>query len=257
MIDTADRDSARADAARLEELGYGTIWVSGGQLQAGLEPLTRLLEATERIRVGSAVAMVELHPAAALAERYAAAPDRMVAGIGGGHGPHPLRTLNAYLDELDGTAPVPERDRILAALGPRKLDLAARRSAGALTTLNTPEYTAWARDRLGTGATLIVQQLAAIGLEPDQARERAREPLRFLSGITGYPENFARMGFTEREITGLEDSLVDRLVAHGDVDTVAERMRAHLDAGADQVIYSGLGPDPERHEHWRQLIERL
>ncbi len=257
MIDTTDQDSARADAARLEELGYGTIWVAGGQLQTSLEPLSRLLEATGRIRVGSAVTMVDRHAAAALAERYIEAPDRLVAGIGGGHGPHPLRTLNAYLDELDSSTPIPQQDRILAALGPRKLDLAARRSAGALTILNTPEYTAWARERLGAGPTLIVQQLAAIGLEPDQARERAREPLRFLSRVTGYPENFARMGFTEGEITGLEDSLVDGLVAHGDVDTVAERMRAHLDAGADQVIYSGLGPDPERHEHWRQLIERL
>lgn len=252
-----------ADAAELERLGYSTIWVTGGQLQT-LRPLHDVLGATESVRVGSAIIPAEVHDAAAVAathaELAAAHPGRLVAGLGGAQGPRPLRALNAYLDELDAAdPPVPVADRLLAALGPRKLALARERTAGAVTLLVTPDDTARARALLGPDATLVVLHLVVPDQDAEAARSAARVPLGFLSGVAGYRANFARMGFSEADVTDLADGFVDALVARGDEATIAARLREHLDAGADHVALSVLPTParPEPHEAWRRLAAAL
>ena len=104
----------------------------------------------------------------------------------------------------------------LAALGPRKLELARDRAAGAIPLLVTPAYTSAARRILGDEATLIIDQMIVLDTDVTRAREIARRPLQFLSGISGYRANFARMGFTGADIDGLTDRIVDELVAWGD-----------------------------------------
>ncbi len=127
-----------------------------------------------------------------------------------------MRALNDYLDRLDHAAPpVPAGRRILAALGPRKLELARDRSAGAVPLLVTPAYTTYARGILGEESTLIISQMIILDTDASLARETARTPLRFLSGVRGYRANFARMGFTGSDITSLSDRLVDELVTWG------------------------------------------
>ncbi|OZM79386.1 TIGR03620 family F420-dependent LLM class oxidoreductase [Pseudonocardia sp. MH-G8] len=236
-------DDLEAQAAAAEELGYSAIWVAGGQL-ASLEPLPRILRATTRIAVAPGIIPLDLHGPPEIAALYAEAeriaPGRLVVGIGG---PQRLRTgalaaVEHALDELDAVAAAPRARRLLAALGPRKLDLARDRFGGAITLLVDPGYTRWARERLGEAPTLAVQQMVVLDEDPGAARAAARGPLGFLSTVGGYAAAFRRMGFDDREIRDLDDRLVDTVVAWGGADAVAARMRAQEAAGADHVVVS-------------------
>jgi probable F420-dependent oxidoreductase len=172
--------------------------------------------------------------------------------------PRPFATLGAYLDRLDA-AGVASTARIMAALGPRMLDLARERASGALPVLVTPDYTAWARERLGDDRTLAVQQFVAPEADPARARSLARGPLGFLANAPAYQASFRRMGFTDQEITERGDRLVDALVAWGEPASIAAHLPQHLDAGADHVIISPVTDpaDPLSVEPWRKLAEHL
>jgi len=154
---------------------------------------------------------------------------------------------------------VPAERRLLAALGPRKLEIARTRCAGAIALLVTPAYTSEARTMLGEQSTLVIDQFVVLDTDATRARETAREPLKFLSGIPGYRANFARMGFTDTDVSDLSDRLVDALVAWGDADTIAERINTHRNAGADHVILAVLnrGNQPGPLDVARQLGHRL
>jgi probable F420-dependent oxidoreductase len=251
------------EAAELEELGYGAIWLPGGQLDR-LERIAKIARATTAIPVASAVISLDVYEPGAVLRLYAdlqaSAPDRFIVGLGGPQRPRPLRALNDYLDALDrAEPPVPAGRRILAALGPRKLELARDRAAGAIPLLVTPAYTSAARHILGDEATLIIDQMIVLDTDATRAREIARRPLQFLSGISGYRANFARMGFTGPEIDGLTDRLVDELVAWGEAGPIAARISEHRQAGADQVVLHILnsGHDLAPTQVARQLASTL
>jgi probable F420-dependent oxidoreductase len=116
--------------------------------------------------------------------------------------------------------------------------MARDRPAGAIVLLVIPAYVGAARRILGDQATLVVDQMMVADTDAVRARDTARGPLRFLSGLPGYQASFARMGFTDREIAGLEDRLVDEPVIWG--DAIAARVRGHLQAGADHVMLQVL-----------------
>jgi probable F420-dependent oxidoreductase len=253
-------DSGFLDTAvQLEELGYQTIWLTGGPLQS-LSQIADVVRATRRARVASAIISVDRFGAdevsALYADLEAAHPGRFVVGLGGAHGPDPLQTLNAYLDRLET---VPATARVMAALGPRMLDLARDRAAGAFPVLVTPGYTADARSRLGDDTALAVEQLVVVETDPQRARAIARGPLGFLGTLPAYQASFRRMGFADEEIAELGDRLVDALVPWGDADAVAAAISAQLRAGADHVAI-GVTADPSQAASlgpWRQLAERL
>jgi probable F420-dependent oxidoreductase len=255
-------DAWLKEAAELEDLGYATIWLPGGQIDS-LDRVTQVIGATRAVPVGTGIIPPDVYQAAAVAELYAqleaSAPSRFVVGLGGPQQARALRPLNDYLDALDrAEPPVPRHRRILAALGPRKLELARDRFAGAIPLLVTPAYTAAARQILGDDATLVISQMAVLASDAAKARRVAREPLRFLSGVRGYRANFARMGFTDAEIADLGDRLVDELVTWGDAGSIAARAREHLAAGADQVALTFLGEDdPPPIGAARQLAAEL
>ncbi|HEY1571143.1 MAG TPA: TIGR03620 family F420-dependent LLM class oxidoreductase [Pseudonocardiaceae bacterium] len=256
-------DTYLEEAAEAERLGYSTIWLPGGQID-GLDRIAKLVRATTTIPVASAIISADVFTPDAVRDLYAdlqaTAPDRFVAGLGGPQQPRSMRALNDYLDELDaGEPPVPAERRILAALGPRKLELARDRCAGAITLLVTPAYTSMARQVLGTDSTLIVDQMCVLDTDAAHARETARGSLRFLSGVGGYIANFERMGFSDADISELSDRLVDDLVAWGDADAIVTRVTEHLDAGADQVVLGVLnkGGQPAPIEVARRLAHRL
>jgi hypothetical protein len=180
-----DESGAYLDlAAELEELGYTTL-STGGQIET-LDPFKELVRATEHVRVAGSIISVDRFDADQVAALYrdleSTAPGRFVVGLGGAHGPQPLATLHAYLDRLDA-AQVPVTDRIMAALGPRMLDLARERASGALPVLVTPAYAAQARDRLGRDRTLAVEQFAVLETDPQRARTIARGPLGFMGQV--------------------------------------------------------------------------
>ncbi|HST81783.1 MAG TPA: TIGR03620 family F420-dependent LLM class oxidoreductase [Kineosporiaceae bacterium] len=252
-----------AQAAELERLGYAAIWLPGGQIDT-LDRISEVVGATKAIPVASGIISPDVYPATAVLQCYANlqqdAPDRFVVGLGASQKPPALPALHAYLDELDAAPePVPADRRILAAMGPRKLAVARERCAGAITLLVTPTSTAAARQELGPDRSLVVDQFVVLDTEPARARETARQPLRFLSQIGGYRASFARMGFTEQDVETLSDHLVDELVFWGDVDSVAARVREHLQAGANQVVLSVLGGAgvPDQLQAETRLAERL
>ena len=256
-------DACLREAAELEELGYSALWLPGGQIDR-LGRIAEIVRATRSVPVASGIISLDVYPPAAViglhAELEASAPGRFLVGLGGPQKPRPLRALNDYLDRLDqGAPPVPAGRRILAALGPRKLELARARSAGAVALLVTPAYTKHARGILGEDPTLIISQMIVLDTDATRARATGRTPLRFLSGVSGYRANFARMGFTGSDIASLSDRLVDELVAWGDIAAITARIREHLDAGADQVALTILsqGGQPRPVNAARELAGHL
>jgi probable F420-dependent oxidoreductase len=251
------------EAAEAERLGYSAIWLAGGQLDR-LSRLTDLLAATTAVPVAPAIISLDVYPpgdvAALYAQAEASAPGRLLVGLGGPQQPRPMRALGEYLDYLDrADPPVPAGRRLLAALGPRKLELARDRSAGAVPLLVTPGYVRSARKLLGAGSALIIGQMVVLDADPARARQTARRPLGFLSGVRGYREHFARMGFSQNEIAERGDRLVDELVAWGDPGAIAARVSTHLEAGADHVILQVLSEDgqPSPAQAARQLAGLL
>jgi probable F420-dependent oxidoreductase len=251
------------EAAEVEDLGYSALWLPGGQLDK-LGRLADLIRATKAVRVASAIVSPDVYAAEKLTSFYAAqeaaAPGRLVVGLGGPQRPRSIQPLNDYLDRLDrGDPPVPAQRRILAALGPRKLEIARDRSAGAIVLLVTLDYVGKVRRILGDHATLVVDQMLVADHDPVTARETARGPLRFLSGVPGYQANFARMGFTSDEVAGLADRLVDELVIWGNADTISARVRQQLKSGADHVVLHALsdGSQPGPLEVARSLAGSL
>lgn len=245
-------------AAELEVLGYSTIWLTGGPLTS-LDQVAEAVRATSRARIIPAILSVDQFDAASVNALYteleAEHPGRFVAGLGGAHRGQPLATLNAYLDELTA---VPAGARILAALGPKMLQLARERAAGAHPVLVTPGYVRQAREALGDDSTLALMQLTVLDEDVERARAVARGPLGMLGSMPAYRANFRRMGFTDDEISPPGDRITDALVFHGDAAAIAAQVREQLDAGADHVGVNVVSADPAVPvEAFRQLAAQL
>jgi probable F420-dependent oxidoreductase len=246
-------------AVELEGMGYSTIWLAGGPLD-NLGQIAEVVRATRDVRIASGIISVDRFPAEAVAALYAELeathPGRFVVGLGGAHGPNPLRTLASYLEALGS---VPASARVMAALGPRMLEFGRGNAAGVFPFLITPGYTAKARSLLGGDTTLAIGQVAILEADPDRARASARGRLGFLRTQPVYQANFRRMGFTDDEIAQLDDRLVDALVAWGDLDTVVERIFGQQKAGADHVALSMSSDSPNTIpvDQYRQLAKVL
>jgi probable F420-dependent oxidoreductase len=251
----------REEAAALEGLGYSAIWLRGGQIDS-LSRIAEVVRATTAVPVVPGIISVDVYAPGEVSRLYAeleaAAPGRFIAGLGGPQVPRPLRPLHDYLDQLDqGEPPVPASRRILAALGPRKLEIARERAAGAVLLLVTPDYIRTARRILGDQSTLVISLLVVLQADADRAREAARGPLRFLSAVPGYRASFSRMGFTDSDIDGLSDKLVDRLVAWGSIETITARVNEYREAGADHVALTLLDDEQPAIDSARQLAHGL
>jgi len=239
-----------AEAVEIEQAGYGTLWL-GSSPTADLADAERLLDATENLVIATGIVNIWNSPADEVARSYqriaAKHADRFVLGIGAGHREatseftKPYEALSAYLDVLDAGG-VPTDRRVLAALGPRVLRLAAERTAGAHPYLVTPQHTREARQVLGDGVLLAPEH--KVVLETDQAKARAAgdSTLRMYLGLSNYVSNLRRLGFSEQDVTGNgSDRLFDAVILHGENQQIAAGLRAHLDAGADHVAVQVIG----------------
>lgn len=235
----------------LESYGYGTFWL-GGSPPADLKIPEQVLDASSTLVVATGITNIWTAPAVEVAESFhrleAKHPGRFLLGIGVGHPEaskdvyrKPYEAVVEYLDVLD-EAGVPASRRVLAALGPKMLKLAADRSAGAHPYLTTPEHTREAREILGPDALLAPEHKFVINTDPAAAREIGRPPVaKPYLGLRNYVSNLKRLGFTDEDIAdGGSDAVIDALVAHGDPDAIAARLREHLDAGADHVAAQSL-----------------
>jgi probable F420-dependent oxidoreductase len=168
--------------------------------------------------------------------------------------------MKAYLDGLDAAPrPVSPDSRVIAALGPKMLELARDRTRGSHPYLGNPEHTAAAREVLGVGLLLAPEQPVVLETEPDAARVIARTHLATYLTLPNYVNNWFRLGMTEDDVKdGGSDRLVDAIVAWGDEATIAARVQEHRDAGADHVCIQVLtgGMDLPR-DQWRRLAPAL
>jgi probable F420-dependent oxidoreductase len=243
-------------AREIEHLGYGTLWVSGSP-PAELSFAEPLLDSTTALRVATGIVNIWSAPAKTVAESFhrinTAYPSRFVLGIGAGHPEHteqyrkPYDALVDYLDELDKYG-VPPTQRVIAALGPRALRLAAQRTAGAHPYNTTPQHTAQAREIIGPKALLLPEHKVVVTSNTGEARAIARKVMADTYNyfaLANYVSNWKRLGFTEADLTRPgSDKLIDALVAYGTPDEIADRLGEHLRAGADHVVVQVLGgPD--------------
>jgi probable F420-dependent oxidoreductase len=242
----------------LERMGYASLWF--GEAPGGRDPFTRasiLLEATERMVVGTGIASIWPRSAAAMgaaAETLGEAfPGRFALGMGVSHGPivegqgfdysRPLSRMRAYLEDMDRLEygfdrPGPPVPRVLAALGPRMLELAGESADGAHPYFVPVEHTARAREILGPDKLLVPEVAVVVADDPQRAREIARSHVAgFYLGAENYVKCLHWLGWGDSDLTGGgSDALVDAIVAWGDEETVRDRVSEHLDAGADQVL---------------------
>lgn len=267
-------------AAELEELGYGVVWIPE---VAGRDPfvhLTLLLSATDRLIGATGIANIWARDAVTangairgLTEAY---PERVLVGLGVSHRnlvsdlrghnyAKPLTAMREYLDRMDAAPytsfrPTTPVRRVLAALRPKMLRLAAERTDGAHPYFVTPEHTAKAREILGAEPLLCPEQAVVLESDPDKARAIGREYTKVYLGQPNYVNSILELGFTEDELAnGGSDRFVDSLVAWGDVEAIVARVRAHLDAGADHVAVQAL-PSQKRgvpDQQWRELAPAL
>lgn len=261
-------------AAELDQLGYGAAWVPAGGDEGRLQPFREMLDASSRLVVATGILSIWTTVPATVAQGHAEVvgnhAGRFALGLGVSH-PHlverlgerwerPLEKMAAYLDGLDrANPPVPSDERVLAALGPRMLELARRRAAGAHPYLVTPEHTRRAREALGQGPLLAPEQKVILDRDADRARSLARERIAMYLGAPNYRRNLVRLGFGPDDLDqGGSDRLVDALVVWGDLEAVAARVKEHRDAGADHVCLQVLLPERRLpRTEWRRLAEAL
>ena len=263
--------------AQVEEMGYGAVWVPEAVIREPFASTALLLSATKKIVLATGIASLHARTAQTMQAGWKtlteAFPDRFLLGIGVSHAPmvqgvhkgtydKPYSTMVEYLDAMDkgiffGAAPTTAPQRVLAALGPKMLKLAAERGAGAHPYFTPVEHTAFARETMGAGALLAPELAVVLETDATKAREIARKYMTTYTRLPNYANNLKRFGFTDDEITNQEDRLVDAIVAWGSLDTVVAAVKGHLDAGADHVCIQVLTDKPGTlpMREWQELAD--
>ncbi len=254
----------REAVAEIEAIGFDTIWIGEAY---GREPFAAsaiVLAATQRIKVGTGIANIWARDATAmvngartLAEAW---PDRFILGLGVSHATlvnsrghqydKPLSAMREYLDAMEDVpynAPQPALPApvVLAALGPKMLELARERSAGAHPYFVPVEHTTRARAILGPDRVLAPEHAVVFATDRTTARRSGDKYLRTYLALPNYRQNLERLGWGGADLDGLgSDRLFDAVVAWGDDRMIADKVLAHIDAGANQVAVSVLTPTP-------------
>jgi probable F420-dependent oxidoreductase len=260
-FDQQHPDAIRAGAREIESLGFSALWVPEGMgSREVFSHLSLLLCSTERLQCCSGILNIGAREpdAAALGARTLdeAYPGRVTIGMGVGHSyqaeirgvtySKPVARMRAYLDAMAGPevgdgamAPL-----LLAALGDVMLELARERTLGAHSYFVPVEHTARARGVLGPEPVLAVEQTAVLMQDPDAAMRVARRFTEDYLSLPNYANNLRRLGYSQEDVSGAgSDRLVEATIAVGDVEAIASRVRAHLDAGADHVCVQLLGEE--------------
>ena len=278
-LDALAPSEAAEAVAELDELGYGALWAPEAWGREAFSAAGLYLASSSRMVVATGIASIWGRDAVASANATrtlsGAYDGRFLLGLGVSHRPlverlrghayaSPVEALEAYLDALDAAPMVAaEKDepvtRVVAALGPRMLALAAAKADGAHTYNTTPEHTARAREILGT-SFLAVEQAVVIGESREEYLDRAHTHLEFYTGLENYRAHWRRLGFSDEDfVRGGSTRLCEALVAHVAND-VAEVIASHVSAGADHVCLQVLGRggrDASTRAEWRDVAARL
>jgi len=266
-------------ASEIESLGFSALWIPEAWGREALSNATMLVLATSRITVATGIANIWARDAVsamnAAKTLTALSHERFVLGLGVSHQPlvermrghhyeRPLAAMASYLAAMDA-APMfaPEHaarvPRVIAALGPKMLELARDATDGAHTYLVTPEHTTSARLILGD-KFLAVEQALVLGQSREEFLARAHAHLEIYTGLDNYRASWRRLGFTDEDfVRGGSERLCDAMVLHGDDDAVLERVQEHRQAGADHVCLQVLGGDLTSVplDEWRRMSAAL
>jgi probable F420-dependent oxidoreductase len=278
VLDLQPTSRVRELAAEIEAMGWPALWLPEATGRDALVSSSILLEATTTLKVATGIAQIHARDPIAmangqrtLAEAY---DNRFLLGLGVSHAPliegarkqayvKPYSFMKGYLAamaEAPFTAygPAEPPPTIIAALGPKMLELAAT-VQGAHPYFVPPEHTALAREALGPEPLLAVEQMVILDTNPETARALAKGDMARYLALPNYANNLRRLGYTEEDLAGPSDRLVDAIVAWGDGDAIKARVQAHLDAGADHVCVQHLVADRKVPpvDQWRRLAEIL
>ena len=264
FTETNSAAQAAETAKRIEALGYGTFWIPETTGRNPIAHAAWLLANTEKLNIATGIANIyHREPGVALAAQNTLAEQsggRFLLGMGVSHAPlvegvrgleygKPLATMRKYLDGMDAAPytayPVAEKPpRVIAALGPKMLELARDRCEGAHPYFTSPDHTKMARDILGPDPWLCVEQKVILETDPAKARELARGIAAIYINLPNYRNNWLRMGLTEADFEGNgSDRFIDTTFAWGTEEQIKARIREHFDAGASHVCIQPVNPN--------------
>jgi probable F420-dependent oxidoreductase len=278
-FDPQPASRVRELAAAIEEMGWPTVWFPESSGRDAFVTASLLLGATTTLNVATGIAQIHgrdpVTMAAAQKATYEAHDGRFLLGLGVSHArmiesvrrqpyDRPYSFMKDYLARMDEAPykayPLDDSPpRVLAALGPKMLALARDAAQGAHPYFVPPEHTAIAREAMGPGPLLAPEQMVLLDADATSARDAARSAMvRYLT-LPNYTNNLRRLGFDEDDIAGASDRLVDAIVAWGTIEQVADRVQAHLDAGADHVCVQAIATEAGEvpTAQWRELSDAL
>lgn len=279
-FETQPMARAQELAAEVEDLGYGALWIPETAGRDALVSAALLLSATSTLTLATGIAGIYGRDPVAMAGGHKtiseAFPDRFLLGLGVSHAPAveglrkktygpPLTAMREYLDGMDAAPyfavePATPPTRVLAALGPKMLELARERAAGAHPYFVPVEHTAIARSTLGPDALLAPEQMVVLETDAEKARAIARRSMAMYLNLPNYVNNLIRLGWSESDVVdGGTDALVDAIVVWGDDAAVKARVDEHFAAGADHVCIQVLDEDffTPPLAAWRRLAPAL
>ena len=256
----------------VERLKFDTFWYPEA---FGYESLVFggfALSQTSRLNVASGIANIYARDATASAAGHDSLnnlyDNRFILGLGVSHLPmvqgfrghdygKPVTAMRSYLDAMERAELLiakPERNVVLAALGPKMTALAGERTRGAHSYLVTPEHTARSRATLGPDKWLCVEQKICLTTDAAAARAAAAQVLELYLPWPNYTNNWLSLGFTPEDFKGRgSERLLDSMVIWGSAKEIRARLQAHFDAGASHVCVQPLNPDGSRFVDWRAL----
>ncbi|MBE07152.1 MAG: LLM class F420-dependent oxidoreductase [Acidimicrobiaceae bacterium] len=278
ILDGMPSSEANELCAEAGELGFKTIWIPEAVGRDPFVTAMRVLENTTDVTIATGIANIYARDAMTMANAQRsieeAHPGRFLLGLGVSHlhlvewvrkhdYSKPLTYMRAYLEAMHkarfmavGPSDLPEI--VLAALGPKMLELAASETAGAHPYFVPPEHTQMARNVMGPDALLYPEQMVVIESDPDAARAIARQHMKTYAALPNYVNNLVRLGYEAEDVENLTDSVVDAVVVWGSIDAIAKRVQEHFDAGADHVCVQVLTEEPHQvPEGWRRLAPAL
>ncbi|MFL2534659.1 MAG: TIGR03620 family F420-dependent LLM class oxidoreductase [Candidatus Azotimanducaceae bacterium] len=253
-----------AEAARkIEKLGFGTLWIPETVGKSPVATASWLLSQTKDLNIATGIMNIyHREPGVTLAAQKSLAEqsgNRFLLGIGVSHKPlvegvrgleyrPPVATMRSYLEKMQGSPytgrmPEAETPTVIAALGPKMLALAAEQASGAHPYFTSPEHTRMAREVMGEGPLLCVEQKVICEENPEKARATARPVAKIYHMLPNYRNNWLRMGLTDSDIDDLSDRFIDATFAWGSMDQIRNRIQAHHDAGADHVCIQPIHPE--------------
>lgn len=277
FLDGLSAPQAAATAQRIEKIGYKTLWIPETVGKHPFVTASWLLANTKTLNLATGIANIyHREPGVSLAGQMALAEQsggRFLLGLGVSHKPMvegvrglqygpPVPTMRAYLEKMaaspyQGVRPAEQPKTVIAALGPKMLELAASKAQGAHPYFSSPDHTAMARRVMGKGPLLCVEQKVVLCDDAATARKLARPIASIYLGLPNYRNNWLRMGLSEADLeNGGSDKFIDATFAWGNADRIKARIQEHLDAGADHVCIQPVNPNGKFGDlHWEVLEE--